>query len=99
MAAAVLLLVAAVVWFGVERMESPVRVHDDVAVANSGEGEDLLRAAEEARYVFALANRALKRSGQAAVRGVLTEQVAPAFQRIIIEWPEGAEPDERRQGV
>lgn len=87
LAAAVLLAVVAAAWFTLDRR--PPEPTDP----------ELLQAAEEARYVLELTAAALKRSERAAVKEVLAGQVSPALERIVIDWPEMPERDERRNGV
>jgi hypothetical protein len=48
---------------------------------------ELEQAAQEARMVLELTSRALRRTEQAAVRDVLTDEVSQALRRVPIQWP------------
>jgi hypothetical protein len=87
LAAAALLAVVATGWFVLDRR--PPEQTDP----------ELLQAASEARYVLEMTAAALKRSERAAVESVLAGQVSPALERIVIDWPEMPDRDERRNGV
>ena len=50
--------------------------------------EQLEQAARQARMVLRLTADALQRSERAALRDVLSEEVAPALRRVPIAWPE-----------
>jgi len=73
-AAALFLVVLAGVWL---RNGSPPAGPTDA---------ELERAAMEARLVLGLTSRALQRSGEAARREVLTNEVSPALRRVPIQW-------------
>jgi anti-sigma factor RsiW len=49
---------------------------------------EIEQAAREARMVLQLTSRALRRTEQAAVRDVLTEEVSQALRRVPVQWPE-----------
>lgn len=49
---------------------------------------ELEQAARDARMVLQLTSRALRRTEQAAVGDVLTDEVSQALRRVPIQWPE-----------
>ncbi len=57
---------------------------------------EIARADRDARRVLVLASQTLRRTEQAAVKQVLTGEVAPAMRRIPIRWPQSKRPDSRR---
>jgi anti-sigma factor RsiW len=99
-AATAILVMAVAGWFGLQRTFRPVPDSGPVRETLTHHGNDRLRiAAEEARYVLELTSRALRRSEQAAMEGVLAGQVSPALQRIVVDWPVAPKNDNGRQGV
>ena len=58
--------------------------------------DNLARSEAEARYVLQLVGEALRKTEQAAVQEVLTEQVSPALDTLPIR-PRSASPDTRRK--
>ena len=62
--------------------------------------EEIRKAAEDVRMVLALASRAVRRSERAAVERVLAGEVAPALDRIMVDWPAaGSKTEKGRNGV
>ena len=59
--------------------------------------EEIARAVEEARLVLGLTGSALRRAERAAVEQVLGGEVAPALQRLPIQFSRSKEP--RRSGT
>jgi anti-sigma factor RsiW len=87
-AAAAVIVLVAVGWFGLVREMPP-----------AGPDPEVARAAEEARYVLELTAKALRRSERAAMQGVLAGQVTPALERIVIDLPATPGAAKRRNGV
>jgi anti-sigma factor RsiW len=75
-AAAVLVMVLGGVW-----------LRNGSAPAGPTDAE-LERAAREARMVLQLASQALRRTEQAVVRDVMTDEVSRALRRVPVQWPE-----------
>ena len=69
-------------------------------VAERPTEEEIRKAAEDVRMVLALASRAVRRSERAAVERVLAGEVAPALDRIMVDWPAaGSKTEKGRNGV
>ncbi|HKQ59719.1 MAG TPA: hypothetical protein VJS92_00460 [Candidatus Polarisedimenticolaceae bacterium] len=65
------------VWIGTPRPAPP-------------SAREIREGAEQARRVFALTARALRRTEDAAVQKVLVDRVSPSLSRVPIRWPEPA---------
>jgi anti-sigma factor RsiW len=56
-------------------------------IAGLSEAEKL-RAAEDARMVFQLTARALRRTEEVTIREVFSEEISPALRRFGVRWPD-----------
>lgn len=58
--------------------------------------EELARAADETRIALGLASQALRKTQQVGIRGVLSNEVAPALRRLPLTWPEAPSAKQRK---
>jgi predicted anti-sigma-YlaC factor YlaD len=99
-AAAVLVAVIGLGLWGTIGTTPTVPPRETGTVAERPTDEEIRKAAEDVRMVFALASRAVRRSERVAVERVLAGEVAPALDRIMVDWPAaGSKTEKGRNGV